>query len=136
MKLSDNTKIKKWDVCAGDALLRSTNGMTVDWSGKEIDYSYYSPKIISNGIVASKFDISVLRKALHTRFVSRGSLELGLHYHWALLICCLAAIYMCKRNRYRIKALQTPFVRTKQLNIQKYSLCTVYDIGCWNIQDF
>ena len=33
-----NTKIKKWDVCAGDALLRSTNGMTVDWSGKEIDY--------------------------------------------------------------------------------------------------
>ena len=36
---------------AGDALLGSTNGMTVDWSGKEIDYSYH-PKIISNGIVA------------------------------------------------------------------------------------
>ena len=121
-----NTKIKKWDVCAGDALLRSTNGMTVDWSGKEIDYSYHSPKIISNGIVASKFDISVLRKA-HTSDLSREVLELSLHYHWALLICCLAIIYMCKRNRYRIKALQIRFVRTKQLNIQKYSLCTVYN---------
>ena len=93
-----NTKIKKWDVCAGDALLRSTNGMTVDWSGKEIDYSYHSPKIISNGIVASKFDISVLRKALHVRFVSRGSLKLSLHYHWTLLICCLAIIYICAKE--------------------------------------
>ena len=34
---------------------------------------------------------------------------------------------MCKRNRYRIKALQIPFVRTNQLSIQKYSLCTVYN---------
>ena len=83
-------------------LLRSTNGMTVDWV-KEIDYSYHSPKIISNGIVASKFDISVLKRLVYVRFVSRGSLKLSLTIIDSL-ICCLAIIYMCKRNRYRIKA--------------------------------
>ena len=100
MIYAHNTKIKKWDVCAGDALLRSTNGMTVDWSGKEIDYSYL--KIISNGIVASKFDISVLRKALHVRFTAR-IFEIESALSLDFLICCLAIIYMCKRNRYRIR---------------------------------
>ena len=122
-----NTKIKKWDICAGDALLSSTNGMTVDWSGKPIDYSYDSPKIISNGIVASKFDMPGLREALFVKFVSRKTSGWSLHYNWALLLCCFTLVYLCKRNRHKINALQIPIVGTCKVSIQKYSLCMVYN---------
>ena len=33
------TKIKKWDICAGDAILRALGGKLTDLDGKEVDYS-------------------------------------------------------------------------------------------------
>ena len=35
-------RIRKWDLCAGDALLRASGGAITDWSGKPIDYCIYS----------------------------------------------------------------------------------------------
>ena len=32
------TKIKKWDICAGDAILRALGGKLTDLDGKEVDY--------------------------------------------------------------------------------------------------
>ena len=62
-----NTKIKKWDVCAGDAILKSMNGMTTTWDGKEIDYSYGSSKIIKNGLIAVKYNSEKFRNDLYVK---------------------------------------------------------------------
>ena len=32
------TKIKKWDICAGDAILRALGGRLTDLDGREVDY--------------------------------------------------------------------------------------------------
>ena len=34
------TKIKKWDICAGDAILRALGGKLTDLDGKEVDYRH------------------------------------------------------------------------------------------------
>ena len=34
------TKIKKWDICAGDAILRALGGRLTDLDGKEVDYRH------------------------------------------------------------------------------------------------
>ena len=42
------TAIKKWDICAGNALLNTVGGRMTDLSGIEIDYSY--PKSYHSGV--------------------------------------------------------------------------------------
>lgn len=38
-----DSKIRKWDLCAGDALLRSMGGKLTDIAGKPVDYCVYGP---------------------------------------------------------------------------------------------
>lgn len=35
-----STAIKKWDICAGNALLNTVGGKMTDLSGNEVDYSF------------------------------------------------------------------------------------------------
>uniref|UniRef100_A0A0N5AL40 inositol-phosphate phosphatase n=1 Tax=Syphacia muris TaxID=451379 RepID=A0A0N5AL40_9BILA len=48
-----STAIKKWDVCAGDALLRSFGGAMIDLTGSLLDYSSSSSVVNSKGIFAA-----------------------------------------------------------------------------------
>lgn len=45
--------IKKWDVCAGDAMLRSLGGALIDLSGSVLDYGLKAPLTNSNGVFAA-----------------------------------------------------------------------------------
>ncbi|XP_071451035.1 putative inositol monophosphatase 3 [Hetaerina americana] len=47
------TAIKKWDVCAGDALLRSFDGKMTTIGGEQLDYGASSSAVNSDGIVAA-----------------------------------------------------------------------------------
>ena len=44
------TKIKKWDICAGDAILRALGGKLTDLDGKEVDYRDASSSLMPNSI--------------------------------------------------------------------------------------
>ena len=47
------TAIKKWDICAGDAILKATGGQMTTREGKEIDYSFQGSPLNEHGIVAT-----------------------------------------------------------------------------------
>lgn len=47
------TAIKKWDICAGDAILKATGGQMTTRSGQEIDYSFKGSPLNEHGIVAA-----------------------------------------------------------------------------------
>ena len=47
------TTIKKWDTCAGDALLSTLGGEVTTRKGKSIDYSLQSEAMISDGLIAT-----------------------------------------------------------------------------------
>lgn len=47
------THIKKWDVCAGDALLRAKNGKMTTLDGRTIDYGDPKDYVIKKGLLAS-----------------------------------------------------------------------------------
>ena len=48
-----NSKIKKWDICAGAALLRSTGGGMVKWTGRPINFGARSSKVLAHGMIAT-----------------------------------------------------------------------------------
>ena len=47
------TKIKKWDICAGDALLRAGGGMMTDWDGRDFEYGADSDPLNDKGVLAA-----------------------------------------------------------------------------------
>ena len=47
------TLIKKWDICAGDAILRAVNGRMTTLDGHEIDYAASGSVANEYGLVAS-----------------------------------------------------------------------------------
>lgn len=47
------TAIKKWDICAGDAILRATGGQMTTRKGEEIDYSFKGSPKNEDGIIAA-----------------------------------------------------------------------------------
>ena len=47
------TAIKKWDICAGDAILRAVNGQLTTIENDEIDYSEKGSPVNSNGLLAT-----------------------------------------------------------------------------------
>jgi inositol monophosphatase 3 len=47
------TAIKKWDICAGDAILKATGGQMTTREGTEIDYSFKGSPLNEHGLVAA-----------------------------------------------------------------------------------
>ncbi len=47
------TRIKKWDICAGNALLNAVDGKMTTLKGDEIDYSFKGTPLNEDGIVAT-----------------------------------------------------------------------------------
>ncbi|KAI5637512.1 inositol monophosphatase family domain-containing protein [Phthorimaea operculella] len=50
------TAIKKWDLCAGDAIIKTVGGKMTTASGELIDYKADSPVKVTGGIIVSRFD--------------------------------------------------------------------------------
>ena len=47
------TQIKKWDICAGNAILRHAQGRMTTLHGEEIDYSASGSPVNNDGLVAA-----------------------------------------------------------------------------------
>ncbi|KAF9791523.1 hypothetical protein SFRURICE_003219 [Spodoptera frugiperda] len=66
------TAIKKWDLCAGDAIIKTVHGKMSTIKGESIDYSADSNVKVSGGILVTRFD--------HEYYQSKLPLELdGVH---------------------------------------------------------
>uniref|UniRef100_A0A2A4J047 inositol-phosphate phosphatase n=1 Tax=Heliothis virescens TaxID=7102 RepID=A0A2A4J047_HELVI len=50
------TAIKKWDLCAGDAIIKTVRGKMTTIKGDSIDYSADSEVKVSGGILVTRFD--------------------------------------------------------------------------------
>ena len=98
-----NTKIKKWDVCAGDAILKSMNGMTTTWDGKEIDYSYGSSKIIKNGLIAVKYNSEKFRNDLYLNVHNYDQIHFNMQSYLSLFAIVFVLLYILNRFRHRIR---------------------------------
>ena len=57
-------QIKKWNLCAGAALMRTSNGRLTDLKGDEIDFKSQFDYAVEDGILASKYEHHDLVKAL------------------------------------------------------------------------
>ena len=48
------TRIKKWDICAGNAVLNAVQGKMTTLLGKEVDYSFQGSEVNENGLLAAR----------------------------------------------------------------------------------
>merc|ERR1711990_934137 len=62
------TLIKKWDVCPGDAILRSYGGKMTRLNGDEIKYGYQTDALNEGGLVASLHKHETMQVALKDAF--------------------------------------------------------------------
>lgn len=60
------TFIKKWDLCAGDALLRARNGKMTTLDGEVIDYGNPKDVLIKKGLLASLSNHDELQRKLQS----------------------------------------------------------------------
>jgi len=58
------SQMKKWDLCAGTALLKTAEGRITDLNGKDIDYKSAFDYRLEDGMIASKYDHLDLVKSL------------------------------------------------------------------------
>lgn len=58
------TLIKKWDICAGDAILRQIGGKQTDLRGSEINYSHELDPKNEHGLIATMFNHEEYRAKL------------------------------------------------------------------------
>eukprot|EP00042_Codosiga_hollandica_P050658 m.610144 g.610144 ORF g.610144 m.610144 type:complete len:349 (+) comp58131_c0_seq2:77-1123(+) len=58
------TKIKKWDFCAGDSVLRAAGGRMTDMFGKEFNYDRSTDPVNPNGLIGAR------TLATHAEFVA------------------------------------------------------------------
>lgn len=61
-----NTLIKKWDICAGDAILRAIGGRQTDLRGDDINYSHNLDPKNEHGLIATMHDHDHYRKSLQS----------------------------------------------------------------------
>ena len=59
------TAIKKWDICAGDAVLRTLGGKMTSRRGAEIDYSLEGDPKNSDGLIAA------VTESEHTEYLEK-----------------------------------------------------------------
>ncbi|XP_030033268.2 putative inositol monophosphatase 3 [Manduca sexta] len=50
------TTIKKWDLCAGDAIIKTVDGKMTTTKGQLIDYSFGSEVKVTDGILVTRYD--------------------------------------------------------------------------------
>lgn len=50
------TAIKKWDLCAGDAIIKTVNGRMTTTKGENIDYSFDGNVKVTDGILVTRYD--------------------------------------------------------------------------------
>lgn len=50
------TAIKKWDLCAGDAIIRTVDGKMTTSKGENIDYSPDSNVKVTDGLLVTRYD--------------------------------------------------------------------------------
>lgn len=50
------TAIKKWDLCAGNAIIKTVQGKMTTIKGENIDYSADSDVKVTGGILVTRFD--------------------------------------------------------------------------------
>jgi inositol monophosphatase 3 len=62
------TLIKKWDVCPGDAILRSYGGKMTRLNGDEIKYGYQTDALNEGGIIAALHKYDTMQEALKDAF--------------------------------------------------------------------
>ncbi|XP_050664986.1 putative inositol monophosphatase 3 [Leptidea sinapis] len=62
------TAIKKWDLCAGHAILKTNNGTVTTTKGNIIDYSSAGNAVVKEGILASLYDHDYYLKRLLATF--------------------------------------------------------------------
>lgn len=48
------TAIKKWDICAGDAVLSEWGGTMTSLTGEEVDYNAAAPVVNTNGLLVTR----------------------------------------------------------------------------------
>ena len=58
------TIIKKWDICAGDAILRTLGGKQTDLRGNDINYSHNLDPKSEHGLIATMHDHETYREKL------------------------------------------------------------------------
>ena len=58
------TIIKKWDICAGDAILRTVGGKQTDLRGNDINYSHNLDPKNEHGLIATMHDHETYREKL------------------------------------------------------------------------
>ena len=64
------TKIKKWDLCAGDALLRAAGGVLSDWKGERVKYGGpIARKLKNSDVVVASGVLAALTPAVHRDFL-------------------------------------------------------------------
>ncbi len=49
------TRIKKWDICAGNAIIQSVKGRMTTIKGKSVDYSQGNKPVNDDGLLATLF---------------------------------------------------------------------------------
>uniref|UniRef100_A0AC35G9X0 Inositol monophosphatase n=1 Tax=Panagrolaimus sp. PS1159 TaxID=55785 RepID=A0AC35G9X0_9BILA len=52
-----STAIKKWDLCAGDAIIRAAGGALIDLEGESIDYNSKLPVLNKKGLFMARKDV-------------------------------------------------------------------------------
>lgn len=50
------TTIKKWDICAGDAIIKTVDGKLTTSKGDNVDYSSDGNVKVTDGILVTRFD--------------------------------------------------------------------------------
>uniref|UniRef100_A0A914PHQ4 inositol-phosphate phosphatase n=1 Tax=Panagrolaimus davidi TaxID=227884 RepID=A0A914PHQ4_9BILA len=52
-----STAIKKWDLCAGDAIIRAAGGALIDLEGESMDYNSKLPVLNKKGLFMARTDV-------------------------------------------------------------------------------
>lgn len=67
------TAIKKWDICAGNALLNAIGGQMKTLSNEDIDYSKEGSPANGNGLLAALYNFDYYMSKLGPVFLKRQS---------------------------------------------------------------